>query len=227
MTILAAATLSTCSVLVADSRQSNLTASTTAAVTKIRRLTTNLIAAKFGYAGPEGDAIWEQISALDPEVLGDVRSLLPRVRELGQPIYEERKDWGAASGFGDYGYTMVFASFDGLDGPGIHYIDWKLEDGLPVSLFTKDAGARVLAQGPAGSQQAAITGIQSAMQMVGDQPVVLVKRWAADVVQWAATVDPDLCALPADVCVVNASGIFGPTRITGRESDLDALTVPL
>lgn len=227
MTILAAATLSTCAILVADSRQSNITAGTTAAVTKIRRLTPNLIAAKFGYAGPEGDAIWEHISALDPEALGDVRNLLPRISELGRPIYEERRDWGTANGFGDYGYTIMFASFDEIDGPGIHYIDWKLDDGVPVSVFSKEAGAGVVAQGPAGSQQATTAAIHGAMRMVGDQPVVFVNRWAADVVQWAATVDPDLCALPADVCVVSASGVFGPTRVTAHEGDLDALTVPL
>ncbi|MNR94669.1 hypothetical protein D3C72_257570 [compost metagenome] len=227
MTILIAATLSNCSILAADSRRLNVTQGTATEAVKIRQIAPNLVAAKFGYAGIEGDAIWEKIMALPPETFADITELLPQVSEIGRPIYEERSAWAHENGFGDYGYTLLLASFDDRNGPGIHYIDWKMDAGVPASYFTRLDGAKVIAQGPNGAQQTTHSAIERSIRLVGQQATVTVNRWVTEVVGWSAAVDPDRCALPAYVCVVDASGVSGPNRLTGHESSLDEVMVLL
>lgn len=209
MTVIFAAALSDCAVIGADSKSTDVEAGVAWSIDKIRKVSSRIAAAKFGYGGPEGNRIWTELLALPEEVRQDVAQMLPAAKRIGQPIYEERRKTFSELGLGDYGITLLFASFDVSLGSGIHWIDFK-NGGQPVSHW-RPTGSHIVAQGPPGSQQVATASAGAHLITLGSQTNLKIASWSADVVSKVSAMDPDqTCGPPARYRIVDVLGVSEP-----------------
>jgi len=203
MTVLLAAALQGCAFVGADCARTNLQSAATDTAEKTISVAPGIVGAKFGYAGPADD-IWQQILALPEEERASIPTLLAKASAMGKPIYEERRATFAARGLGDYGMTLFFASWDANKGSGIHWIDFKMDAGVPVSLWYSGVELYV-AQGPAGVQQLAEHAFHLSKPN-GTQEAVDAELWLVRYILFARGISPEKLGLPASLRMVGPGG---------------------
>lgn len=189
-------------------------------IDKTYQISRSIAAAKFGYGGPIADQIWTQLLALPEATRENIDQLLAAALKLGRPIYEERRQAFADAGQGDYGMTLLFASYDVAKGAGIHWIDFKVGD-PPTSAWRSTANA-IVAQGPHHSQQVALTSAGVHLVTHAGLSSLKVSSWTADIVAQMTILDPaKSCGPPARYRIVDALGVSETKIATSAVSQDD------
>lgn len=212
MTIIFGGAFRDCAVIGCDSLRVNLETEERFTIDKTEKISDAIAGARFGYSGPSADHLWDQIKSLDLGTRSDISLLLPKAAELGRPIYEERRSFFEACGKGDYGLTLMFASFDPSRGSGIHWIDFKMDQGMPGSRWRTE-GAGVVAQGPDGSQQVATRAIEANLAGIAGTMNVNLDAWVFNCVAEATKLDPTTVGPPAYYRTVGIHGVSDPKLV--------------
>lgn len=207
MTIILAAALKECAVLVADSFQHHLADKIIVQVDKTHVISPHIVGGKFGYSNGAANSVWSELKALPLSDRTSIHRLLDQTVGLGKPIYEECRALFADNGEGDYGLTFIFASWDETNGSGIHWIDFKNGDGIPNSVWYRDsAGIQVLAVGPDGSQSIATECARSNFVETPPEMRLDIGLWAAETIANANQLPGLPLGLPAYSRIVDNRG---------------------
>lgn len=209
MTVLLAAAFRDRAMIAADGLQTVIDAGgATQVVEKTQAISDQVVATKFGYSGPQTESLWVGLHAMPESDRRSVGTVLDEACRLGRPIYEERKSFFAAHGEGDYGLTVLFASFDDTSGPGIHWIDFKMGAGVPESLYYRDTSAtRWVAQGPDGVNVVASETLYAVgCKATSSGLVIDGAAWTRAFIMSARSISPQKLGFPASLRSVGSSG---------------------
>lgn len=201
MTVLFAAAFKDCAIIGADSTRTDLSWGDWT-VDKTRQISPGIVAAKFGYSGPMADMIWDEIDRLPMSEKASISTLLARSVEICRPVYEERRKSFEAEGKGDYGLTLLFATWSNEDGSGIHWIDFKMGNGVPYSHYYRTSGPGIIGQGPENAQSA----LNATYQASVVENSVDADLWAVRYIQTCREFSDVRLGCPANLRIVSSSG---------------------